>query len=486
MKNIIELPISELKNALTGLGKVISKRTTLPVLEHLRVTRNQQGSVTLQATDLDVTVTYQIENPGIPCDFLVPFGPLNKLVKGSKEPVQLIVEAKDKVRLKAFIGTSPMEQTVDSLPVTEFPPVPKVDGGAIPVDATFRDTLRHAFDCCFGDSSRYVLQNVIVDVRDPKAHYLAATDGRHLFCANSFVFDGLKESVLIPDRPFLRWNKFMEEGSGELSVSKQKENTWLQLKSGPWTFIGKQCDAQFPNWKQVLPVKNKGGTCIQFNPAAVATLLDAVPRLPGGDDINRAVQLEVLGGVLLVKARAKEAKEWTRLTVEGVTITGKSVCVTLNRDYLLKALRFGLTTLEIVNELAPLDFTNAGRRMIVMPIRQSGPAESATTPPPSADSSVPTPQTTPPPSESNEAQPKETPAMPKNTETAPTETTAETSPVKVVVQHIENIKETLKGVLKEFSEVLDHLKQLEKDKKASDRDLETVREKLREIQSVRI
>ena len=38
----------------------------------------------------------------------------------------------------------------------------------------------------------------------------------------------------------------------------------------------------------------------------------------------------------------------------------------------------------------------------------------------------------------------------------------------------------------EFAEVLDCLKQLEKEKKASDKEMESVREKLREIQSVRI
>ena len=76
--------------------------------------------------------------------------------------------------------------------------------------------------------------------------------------------------------------------------------------------------------------------------------------------------------------------------------------------------------------------------------------------------------------------------MPKS-ETNPTEATAiETSPVKAVIQHIDNIKESLKGVLRELNEALDGLKQLEKEKKASDKEMESVREKLREIQSVRI
>ena len=78
--------------------------------------------------------------------------------------------------------------------------------------------------------------------------------------------------------------------------------------------------------------------------------------------------------------------------------------------------------------------------------------------------------------------------MPKETQTSPTATATptETSPVKAVIQHVENIKETLKGVLKEFAEVMDGLKVIEKEKRASDKEMESVREKLREIQAVRI
>ena len=76
--------------------------------------------------------------------------------------------------------------------------------------------------------------------------------------------------------------------------------------------------------------------------------------------------------------------------------------------------------------------------------------------------------------------------MPKENPTTETQPTTETSPVKAVIEHIEHIRETLKGVLKEFAEVMDGLKVIEKEKKATDKEIASVREKLREIQSVRI
>ena len=53
----ITLPISELKSALTGLGKIIAKRTTLPVLNHIKIERTKDGWTALTATDLDHFIT---------------------------------------------------------------------------------------------------------------------------------------------------------------------------------------------------------------------------------------------------------------------------------------------------------------------------------------------------------------------------------------------------------------------------------------------
>jgi len=47
-------PIAELKPALTGLGKIIAKHTTLPVLNHIKIERTNDGWVALPSTDLSI------------------------------------------------------------------------------------------------------------------------------------------------------------------------------------------------------------------------------------------------------------------------------------------------------------------------------------------------------------------------------------------------------------------------------------------------
>ena len=58
------------------------------------------------------------------------------------------------------------------------------------------------------------------------------------------------------------------------------------------------------------------------------------------------------------------------------------------------------------------------------------------------------------------------------------------SSVRLVIDQIDALKESLKAVVRQFGEVTDALRQVEKEKKANDKEVDQVREKLRAIQSV--
>src|SRR6516162_1670347 len=98
MNTEILLPVPELKQALIGLNKLICKKPTLPVLSHVRVSRQRNGLVTLQATDLDAHATFTLNHTqeGDVVDVLVPVEQLTKAYKcsSSKDVVSLVCEGK--------------------------------------------------------------------------------------------------------------------------------------------------------------------------------------------------------------------------------------------------------------------------------------------------------------------------------------------------------------------------------------------------------
>jgi len=222
----ITLAVSELKEALPGLTKVIGKSRTLPVLQTVRINRNQEGIVTLHATDLDSFVTYTAKGQqhGDQTEVLVPVDQLTKATKSSspKEEIGIVPEAKDKVKIRYNIAGNRVEQTIGTFAVQDYPPSPTTRQPGTQLEPQFGQALKEALECCSEDSSRYVLQGACLDVNDRKFHYIVGTNGRMLFSANSFCFN-LQKSVIIPDSKFLTWSDFLDEQPAFISLEPGKE-----------------------------------------------------------------------------------------------------------------------------------------------------------------------------------------------------------------------------------------------------------------------
>ncbi len=476
----ITLPVAELKQALPGLGKLVSKSRTLPVLQSLRVQRDDQGIVTIAGTDLEAHVVYRLKDrqPGEPAEVLVPFDALTRTVKGSSETLVVIPDGKDKVRLRYQIGNSPVEQRLSALETKDWPPTPRITSPAVPLGPEFGPALKEALQSASEDSSRAVLQGAHVDVSDKQAHYIVGTNGRVLYAANSFCFD-LPQSVTIPNLKILGWNGFFAESGCTLAVTNdpRQETGWLQLQSGPWTLTARPVAGVFPNWRQALPSPaiNKGAS-LKLSPAAIEQLLRVIPQLPGEDHSNSGVQLRV-ESQLFIEGWNADAREWTSIPIAEVTITGDPVTVSLNRHYLAQALRYGLTEVQIEDELSPLVFQQGGRRFVVMPLRLKGPAkvQSTEATPTAAAPAAATPTENP------------TPEERKTVTKQIKETKPETQePLRLALDRIETLRETLKNTLRDIGEVQEAVKAAEREKKASFKEVESVRATLRSLQKVAI
>ena len=386
MQEII-LPVSELKQALPGLNKIVSKRSILPILQTVQVARDAEGQLSLLATDLDSFATYHLKaaQPGPALAVLVPLAQLTRIVKGMKAEgtLDLMPIGKDKLRLRYSVAGLLVEQDVPTWPVAEFPRVPQVNQPAIRLEPEFGTALRQALACCSDNPARPLLNGACLDVTDQQFHYLVGSNGRMLFSANSFCFD-LQKSVVIPDSPFLQWTRFLDEEPGLLSVepgqaaqptnegqaAQEARPGYVKLHAGPWTFLTKEIPGRFPDWKQAVPRPNGNWTRVDLSVGAMRQLVLVTPNLPGGDPRNCPVRLRITGSYLLVEGQNRAEADWTSISVQEVAVRGKPTAIVLNRHYLLQALHFGLNRLEIEDALNPVVFadSNGAKTMIIMPV----------------------------------------------------------------------------------------------------------------------
>jgi DNA polymerase III sliding clamp (beta) subunit (PCNA family) len=523
MKEII-LPVTALKEALPGLNKIVWKRSTLPVLQSVRLARDAEGKISLLGTDLDGFATYTAKelSPGPAVEMLLPLEQLVKTAKSltAEGTIGFVQDGKEKVKLRYSIGANLVERSINSLPTGEFPPVPTVKHHSIPLEPGFGLALRQALECCSEDSSRDILRGACLDVRDKQFHYIVGTNGRCLFSANSFCFD-LEKSVVIPDSKFLEWPDLLEDESATLTVEPGQEEVpakdgqpaieakpgWVKIESGRWTYVAKEILGTFPNWKQVVPETTNKWTRVQFSDEAIKQLLLVIPSLPGDDGLNRAVRLRVEPHQISVEGQSKDDETWTGVPIQSVKVTGNPVSVALNRTFLLNALRFGLNELEIEAELSPVVFSKGGKRLVVMPVNLGGPATVQAPPKPQSTSAA-IPGTTPAALQTAAPEPpgpttEERNNVSENTSNLPprgnltvngnshghgaTRKHEETdSALGAVSEKIDSIKSTLRQVITELTEAQNLIKTAAKEKRATEKEVESVRAALRSLQKVEI
>jgi len=335
--------------------------------------------------------------------------------------------------------------------------------------------LKQALQCCSEDPTRSVLRGACMSVDDKKLHYIVGTNGRILFSANSFAFD-IQKSVIIPDSKFLNWTDLMDDGC-KLAVepsAKKSSQGWIRLSSPQWTFMTREIDGQYPNWKQCVPAMASPKTVIKLPAQAVKQLLEVVPHLPGNEEQNRVVRFKYESGQLKVEGRSKES-DWTGVFVQDPNITGKPVTIGLNREYLLFALKFNLNEIQIEDALTPLVCINGGKKLVIMPVKLD--VVTTTKPAPTPQPTTPKPPATPPANERKIEMPK-TSVKPEATKPV------ENKPTASLIDQVEKVKAALKNIVRNLTALVSAAKLAEKQKRVGEKEVEAARATLKKLQKV--
>ena len=147
----------------------------------------------------------------------------------------------------------------------------------------------------------------------------------------------------------------------------------------------KQIEGTYPNWRNITDDVRQFSGYIEISDQAAEAISRIVPRLPGDDTPNHTVGLYCVSGRLYLRGSNKDQERATEVEVPGVTVSGDPATVYVNRQYLLKAIGFGLRQIGVQEPLKPLRFSDGGsRQMIVMPVRVDAnvPAPKASAPAP--------------------------------------------------------------------------------------------------------
>jgi len=342
-----------------------------------------------------------------------------------------------------------------------------------------------AMGCSSTDTTRYVLNGVQLDVSGPAdaGHYLVGTDGRHLFSANSFTLP-LAESITIPNHKLLLW-RGLTDVPWALAGQKNKDTQLVRIAAGDWTLTMKTIEGTYPNWRQVVPHFRQHITTVtlpeEHEFAKIAN------GLPGGELKDQPVDLVIEKAQVFLQ----DTSGGSRILLAGATVKGPDLTIRLNRDYLTKAFNYGLTNIGLIDGMSPLHFTKEGRQMVVMPLRVCDVA-----PPPETAPQEPEPTNQPAPTEPQpESTMTETNGHTNGATTphlngaprsiTPVHPAPEKPAIEAAIEKLDGFKVTFREALVGLSELTTLLKQSVREQKAGEKEIQSVRQTLRSLQSVK-
>lgn len=351
-----------------GLVQGISeRRATLPILSHVLITA-KPGSVELRATDLETTITTSFEasvegEGSVAIPARKAFEIVKELPPGT---VELEVMNNHWVEIKSSSSTF----KIAGLPGEDFP-----EAGEVSTEGTFtlkcaelEEMIAKTMYAATLDELRRNLSGIYFEQSGPTTLRLVATDGHRLSLAdvNTGGEFEMGSSFLVPKKGVGELRKLLRLGE-EVRINAGAQSFVAEVDGV--VLVVKLIDAEFPNYKQVIPEK----TAHSFN-VGREELLGALRRVSlMSSEKTKGIKLNIGGGALVlssVSPEVGEAREEMPADFEGTPVE-----VGFNSRYLMDILEssdadtfiFGLTDEMNPSVLRPLG--DDGFVAVVMPMR---------------------------------------------------------------------------------------------------------------------
>lgn len=181
------------------------------------------------------------------------------------------------------------------------------------------------------DETRYVLNGILISIRDNKIRFVA-TDGRRLAFAEKEFENTAKKTcdLIVPTKAIHELAKILS-WEGELKIIPSQNQAIFHC--GETYLISRLIEGNFPNYEQVIPKEEKTTSSVNRE-----GLLQAVRRASLLTSTESpAVKIDFIKGRMLISSRSPnlgESKE--ELDAD---INGKEVSIGFNPNYLTDALK---------------------------------------------------------------------------------------------------------------------------------------------------
>ena len=322
---------SNLAKALNQVAKIVSSRTTLPVLNNILI-EAKKNKINFSATDLEIGIKTntigKIEEEG---DITLPAKLLSDFVlNNNDETIEMSVSEN-----KANLRSSHYEATINGIAANEFPSIPVLEKESY-IEININEimpVLKKVAIAPATDETRPVLAGVFFQF-NKKELILAATDSYRLAEAKTELTNEIEEKkIIVPTRAVNELIRLVGSADEE-KISLAFNENQISFKIGESYIVSRLIEGSYPNYQQIIP--NKFGTNIELS---YSDLVKAVKMssLFARDSANNNIRIKILTNEIEISSIISQAGE-AKSKIES-KVSGNGLEIAFNAKYLLDVLQ---------------------------------------------------------------------------------------------------------------------------------------------------
>jgi len=321
---------SNFSKALNQVSRIVSTRTTLPVLSNILI-EAKKGKIQLSATDLEVAITAQttgkVEEEGsltIPARLLSDF-----IVNNTDESIEFETE-NNTLKLKS----NRFEASINGINSEEFPTVPTTPKETYcNIEKTlFADSLKKVLIAPANDETRPVLAGIFFNFKNNML-ILAATDSYRLSEIKMEIKEQLEDkSFIVPARTMNEALRLISSTDTE-NISISPTENQVSFKIGDTKLVSRLIEGSFPNYTQIIPSSSKIKVRASHSELVSALKMSALFAKNSANNIK----IKTEKNEIIIKSMASQSGSANaKVPAE---IEGESIEIAFNVRFLLEVLQ---------------------------------------------------------------------------------------------------------------------------------------------------
>ena len=354
-----------LSDAAVTVSKACSAKTTMPVLECIKISA-KNDVLTLLAYDGEISIEKKIKADVLEEGEICVNGRFFSDFIGKVAGMNVVIGTGDK---GLEIRYEDSESFMQALPAEDFPAVRSETGDDYfeVKESALKNLIAKTVFCCATDESRPILKGCLLEASEGKL-YATALDGYRMATSECGI-EGSTGSMKIvcPARTLTEISRMLEGGDKPLKICVAKN--MLSVGVDATVLTSRLYTGEFVNRNNIFPPAFSTELC-----ASRAELIESVERasvLIRGDK-NNLILFDIKGGNILITANSEIGNVSECVKAE---MTGKELKIAMNGKFMLdalKALDEETVKLSFNTPIAPFTLENKENKessYLILPVR---------------------------------------------------------------------------------------------------------------------